>query len=258
MPADLIPAEQGALSAAHVGPDLTRRSLPDEMQLIRELATDDRVSVEKLAALMQLHERAEARDAEKQFNAAFRAASMEMPKIEKRGLIDMGGKGSMKFAKYEDVDNVVRAVEIKHGFTRSFLSEPCPGGILITCKLSHAAGHSERSTRQMPSDTGAGRNAMQAIGSASSYAKRYLTLDVWNIVTGGADDDANSADPISEDQARGIRDMLDFLALEPLDLARFWKLAESKTVEAIQLKNYKEVYEALRKSVEKREKGGLK
>ena len=65
MPAELIPADSGTL----------QRILPDEMQLIRELATDERVSVEKLAALMQLHERAEARDAEKQFNAAFRAAS---------------------------------------------------------------------------------------------------------------------------------------------------------------------------------------
>jgi hypothetical protein len=239
MPADLIPADSGTL----------QRILPDEMQLIRELATDERVSVEKLAALMQLHERAEARDAEKQFNAAFRAASMEMPRIEKRGLIDMGGKGSMKFARYEDVDKVVRAVEIKHGFTRSFLSEPCAGGILMTCKLSHAAGHSERSTRQMPADTGAGRNAMQAIGSASSYAKRYLTLDVWNIVTGGADDDANSADPITQEQAWGVRDMLDTLAMTPPRLAKFWAWAEATAPENIQRRNYERIHAELAKQL---------
>lgn len=244
MPAELIPAESvGTL----------QRILPDEMQLIRELATDERVSVEKLAALMALHERAEARDAEKQFNAAFRAASMEMPRVEKKGVIRMVkdgvDKGSLPFARYEDVDKVVRAVEIKHGFTRSFLSEPAAGGILITCKLSHSAGHSERSTRQMPPDPGPGRNAMQAIGSASSYAKRYLTLDVWNIVTGGADDDGNSADPISDEQAMGIRDMIDGLAMTPPRLSKFWAWAEATSPENIQRRNYDRIRAELAKQL---------
>ena len=146
-----------------------------EMQLIRDLATDDRVSVEKLAALMQLHERVESRDARKQFTAAFREASIEMPRIEKKGVIEMGAKGRMSFARYEDVDRIVRDVEIRHGFTRSFLSEPTETGILLTCVLSHAAGHSERSTRWMPPDPGPGRNGMQAPSAASlSQLKRAL------------------------------------------------------------------------------------
>jgi hypothetical protein len=219
MPADLIPAEQGALQLRD---DMSVQRQPTPMEMIAAIARDPSIPIDRISALVGLQERMEEREAERLFNAAFRAASMEMPKIEKRGLIDMGGKGSMKFAKYEDVDKVVRAVEIKHGFTRSFLSEPCPGGILITCKLSHAAGHSERSTRQMPSDTGAGRNAMQAIGSASSYAKRYLTLDVWNIVTGGADDDGNSADPITQEQMHDLDQWLKYLALEPGRLAKVW------------------------------------
>jgi ERF superfamily len=218
-----------------------------EMQLIRDLATDNRVGVEKLAALMQLHERAEARDAHKQFTSAFRAASMEMPRVEKRGVIDMGAKGRMAFARYEDVDRIVREVEIRHGFTRSFLSEPSGTGILITCVLSHAAGHSERSTRQMPPDPGPGRNSMQAIGSASSYAKRYLTLDVWNIVTANADDDANSADPIDSQQWIVIKDMLDRLAMEPARVAEFWAWAEAKTPETIQRRNYARIHAELSK-----------
>ena len=50
--------DQGELLVTEV----TATTPSQEMQLLRELATDDRVSVEKLAALMQLHERAEARD----------------------------------------------------------------------------------------------------------------------------------------------------------------------------------------------------
>jgi hypothetical protein len=218
-----------------------------EMQLIRDLATDDRVSVEKLAALMQLHERAEVRDARKKFTEAFRAASIEMPRVEKRGCIDMGGKGRIPFARYEDVDRIVREVEIRHGFTRSFLSEPTETGILITCVLSHAAGHSERSTRQMPADAGPGRNSMQAIGSASSYAKRYLTLDLWNVVTANADDDANSAEPVSREQAGALIDLLDRLAMEPARMQKFWLWAEAGSVDNIQRRNYARIHAELAK-----------
>src|SRR5580692_2699746 len=98
----------GPTNAIEIRAENYAKKPSQEIQLIRELATDDRVSVEKLAALMQLHERAEARDAHKQFTAAFRAASLEMPKVEKRGVIDMGAKGRMPFARYEDVDRIVR------------------------------------------------------------------------------------------------------------------------------------------------------
>lgn len=216
-----------------------------DIALIRELATDDRVSVEKLAALMQLHERAESRDARKQFTAAFREASIEMPRIEKKGVIDMGAKGKMSFARYEDVDRIVRDVEIRHGFTRSFLSEPTETGILLTCVLSHAAGHSERSTRWMPPDPGPGRNGMQAIGSAYSYAKRYLTIDVWNIVTCGADDDANRAEPVSGQQALEIKNMLSRLAMEPERLKKFWAWAEADQPIHIQRRNFARIHAEL-------------
>lgn len=235
---DLIP---------HAGGEVARSEPVTTLQLIREFAVDSRVDADKLGKLMELQERAEARDAEKQFNAAFALASAEMPRIAKNGAINLVKEGrslgSIPFAKYEDVDKVVRSVEGRHGFTRSFLSEPCAGGILITCKLSHAAGHSERSTRQMPPDPGPGRNAMQAIGSASSYAKRYLTLDVWNIVTGGADDDGNSADPITESQAMDVRQWLDLLALEPPKLAKFWAWIGPPAVspETIQKQQYDKV-----------------
>ena len=88
---------------------------------------------------------------------------------------------------------------------------------------------------------------MQAIGSASSYAKRYLTCEMWNVVTCGADDDANSAYPISEAESMEIAEMLDRLALEPARLAKFWAWAEATVVEEIQRRNFARVHAGLTK-----------
>lgn len=217
------------------------RAEPTTYDLIRELAADERVSVEKLAALMDLQERAEARNAEREFNADFAAASAEMPRVRKDGVIDMGGKGQMKFARYEDIDSAIRPVELRYGFTRTFLTEQTPTGVQMTCKLSHRGGHSERSSRFMPPDTGAGRNAMQAVGSASSYAKRYLTLDIWNIVTMGVDDDARAAHAITDEQAMRINTMVSDCDFTAAQRSKFLAWAGAASVEAIQEQDYQRV-----------------
>ena len=214
------------------------RQEPTVIEVIRELAVDDRVSVEKLAGLMQLQERAEARSAERDFNRDFAAALLEMPRITKNGTIDMGAKGQMKFAKYEDIDRALRPIESKYGFTRSFqTSQSSEQGITMTLVLAHRTGHCEKSTRHMPPDPGPGRNNMQAIGSASSYAKRYLTLDMWNIVCEGADDDGKAVGYITDKQVDEIRDMLAEIGYtpekDPAGLSKFLSMIPAKTVREI-------------------------
>ena len=238
--------QQETLPAMAEKPELMRtppplpalRQEPTVIEVIRELACDDRVSVDKLAGLMQLQERAEARNAEREFHRDFAAALLEMPRVSKNGTIDMGAKGSMKFARYEDVDKALRPIESKYGFTRSFqTAQSSEAGITMTLVLTHRAGHCERSTRHMPPDTGAGRNGMQAIGSASSYAKRYLTLDMWNIVCEGADDDAKSTGYVSQKQADEIADALAQIGYttssNPEGLSKFLSIIPAKTVREI-------------------------
>jgi hypothetical protein len=73
---------------------------------------------------------------------------------------------------------------------------------------------------------------------------------VWNIVTVGSDDDAQSADPISEDQALRLHDMLNHLAMTPPQMSKFWAFVDPsgviKTVEAIQRRDYERVAGALK------------
>ena len=231
------------------------RAEPTPMEMIAAIARDPSIPIDRIAALIGLQERMEAREAEKQFNADFAAAMLEMPKVAKRGAKKMGDKGTIMYATYDDVDATVRPIESKHGFARSFATRRDDKGVVMTLRLTHRAGHSITSERPCRPDPGPGRNDIQAEGSGESYSRRYLTLAVWNIVTVGADDDANSADPITDEQAMGLHEMLDYLAMEPSRLAKFWAFVGGGVhrVEDIQRKDFDRVSSSLRTECRKKE-----
>lgn len=250
-----LESSQGMAAAAAV---VERAVVPSSLlEIISAALVDPRVdNVEKLGKLLDLQERLDARAAEQEFNRDFAQAALDMPRVTKKGVIDLGGsKGKIPFAKYEDIDRVLRPIEARYGFSRSFSTEPAKDGILMTVCLAHRGGHHVKSTRFMPPDAGPGRNAMQAIGSASSYAKRYLTLDIWNIITEGQDDDASGSDPITDDQLQTIQNMLDELQMSPARMKKFLEFAKADGVAHIQRHRYDEVLLRLKEALEQRRQG---
>lgn len=155
------------------------------------LAKDPAVDVAKLSALLDMQEKMEARQAERQAIEAFTALSREMPRVKKNGTISLGaGKGSIAFAKWEDMDTVIRPLLVKYGFTLSFNSiERTGGGLTVTGELMHQSGHVRTAAIPLALDIGPGRNNLQAMGSTLSYGKRYCAEMLLNIVREAADDD---------------------------------------------------------------------
>jgi len=246
VPGELVPAAQQSLAL--------ERTEPTPMEIVAAIARDVTVPVERLSALLDFQERLEARESEKAFNAAFAQAMMEMPRVVKRGKKDMGGKGVIAYETYEDLDAAIRPIETRYGFARSFQLRPAPegkAGSVMTLRLTHRAGHSITSERLCRPDAGPGRNDTQAEGSGESYGRRYLTKAVWNIVTIGADDDGNSADPISEQQAWGLQDMLNALAMTPGQAEKFWGWVgpPAVNVATIQRKDYDRIAAWLKQRV---------
>jgi hypothetical protein len=215
------------------------------MEMIAAIARDPTIPIDRITALIGLQERMEAREAEKAYNQDFALAMLAMPRVAKHGRKDMREKGCIMYATYEDIDAAVRPIESNYGFARSFATRQADKGTVMTLRLTHRAGHSTTSERFCRPDPGPGRNEIQAEGSGESYSRRYLTLAVWNIVTVGADDDGNSADPISDEQAMKVQEMLDGLALTPPNMERFWKMAGSRTVTGIQKSKYADVHQKL-------------
>ncbi len=219
---------------------------PTMIEVIRELSHDPNVKIDVIAGLFQLQIQAEALEAERQFNIDLAAAMAEMPSVRKNAVKDMGTKGSIPYANYEQLDKIIRPIEKSHGFCRIFSTAPLEKpGTLMTLRLLHRGGHSITSTRYQPPDPGPGRNETQAIGSADSYARRYLTLAIWNIVTVGADDDGKMASAISEFQVNDMNSLISEIGMNVSAREMFFKIAGVNSVEEIPQHRYKDLMMAL-------------
>ena len=153
---------------------------------IVELASMPDFDVAKLDKLMDLQEREMNRLAKIAFNKDFTSMQSEITTVTK------SKQGhNYKYATLEDIVDIVRPTLEKHGFAVSF-GVNTTSDIIVTCTLMHKEGHSIETTMQLPADKSGSKNAVQAIGSSVSYAKRYTLSSLLNIATRD-DDDAQAA-----------------------------------------------------------------
>lgn len=181
------------------------------LDFIQRAAADPTVDIDKLERLIQLSERMQAKTAEGEFNAAMAEMQCEIPTIAERAK----GHGTIKYATLEDISDIVKPIMKANGFAISFKVEHTAAGLSVTGILMHRAGHREQTTMLLPLDTSGSKNAVQAVGSSTSYGKRYVMCALLNITTRGEDDDAYSAAPsanepmITDIQARQLNSILE-------------------------------------------------
>jgi hypothetical protein len=224
------------------------------LSVIAAAARDTSVDVGKMTALLDFKERVEAKEAEKAFNQAFARIQLKTPRVKKDGCIDFGsGKSKIPFATWENVDAVMRPLLHAEGFAQSFRSKATASGACLVLVVTHAQGHCETSEMQLPADTGPGRNQLQACGSAMSYCKRYLTLEFWNVVTEGQDDDAKKAFPLNADQLNNVISMVDACELSAAAVKSFLAFAHADSLETIQQHRYDDVMVALKKKLSQKQ-----
>src|SRR6185369_16053389 len=143
----------------------------DMMAALARAAANPNVDPARMTELLKLHRELTADRALVAFNSALARLQSSLPQIEKRGhILNREGKVQSKWAKIEDIDDVIRKPCAEEGFSFAFDSKPTTGGIEFSCKLSHRDGHSETKTLVLPIDNGPGRNAVQSMGSTTSYA----------------------------------------------------------------------------------------
>jgi len=182
------------------------------MAVISRAASDPTCDIDKLERLMAMHERMQARDAEADFNAAMAAMQSDIPSIAERGAIVVNGQKRSDYATFEDINDVIKPIMQTHGFAITFKVENVPAGLSVTGILMHRAGHRESTTMLLPLDTSGSKNAVQAVGSSTSYGKRYVMSALLNLTTRGEDDDGHAAVPtanVTAAQAAGIKALLE-------------------------------------------------
>lgn len=218
------------------------------LQVIQRAAADPACDIEKMERLMAMHERMQAKNAEQAFNAAMAAMQCDIPTVGE-GAQNTHTKNT--YATLDDINVVLKPIMQRHGFAITFKVDHQANGISITGILMHSAGHREQTTLLLPVDVGAGRNAVQAVGSSTTYGKRYVMCALLNITTGEARDD-DGVGAAADLKAAALDDLLQRVAdaKTPDQVTKVWQSG----VTVMKAAQDKEGYEELKAAVSKRGK----
>jgi hypothetical protein len=214
------------------------------ISMIERAARDPAVDIDKMQRLLDMRAAEASRLAKVGYAAALSAMQTELPVITKRGTIKLGNDASKNpsYALWEDINDAIKPVMAKHGFALSFRTGRDGDKIMVTGILSHKEGHSEETTMLLPIDTGPGRNAVQSIGSSTSYGKRYTAAALLNLTSRGEDDDGSSTGTISEEQVGQLRSLIVEVAA---DIPKFCRYMKVERIEDIRSKDFDRAVTAL-------------
>lgn len=213
-----------------------RLPAPQAPLSIVEFAIKNGAGIDTVERLVAMQERAMAREARSAYMAALAEMQGELPVIERNGRITIREKGneavvkqSTPYALWEDINEAIKPVLKTHGFALSFRTGVAGDGKLtVTGILSHRDGHQEETTMSLPHDSTGSKNAVQAVGSSTSYGKRYTASALLNLTSRGEDDDgkaggAKAADSQQALSAEQIETLQKRLVSLGVDIPRFYQ-----------------------------------
>lgn len=105
-----------------------------------------------------------------------------------------GQKGTTEYMHATLADVCAAAIKglAEVGISHQWEVEQKDGVITVTCILTHAQGHNERTRMHGPPDPSGSKNAIQAIGSAVTYLQRYTLLAATGLAAKDIDTDGRS------------------------------------------------------------------
>lgn len=220
------------------------------LAIIQRAAKDPSCDVEKMERLLAMAERMQAKDAEKQFAAAFASLQSNMPTIHAvKAVPDKNGNLKYRYAPLEEIMPKVMPALHAHGFTMTFDSEIKDGRAIARCTIQHVAGHSRTNTSMARIGSGPpGSSEAQGDGAAATYAKRRALCDALSIVSEIDTDGRRQADaqdegaPIDFAQAQTLRELVRDTGS---DEAAFLKYAGASKYEEIGAVKYDMLFRAL-------------
>ena len=191
--------------------ELAAAAAPSLLTTIADLARDPACDVEKLRALIGMQRDVMAEQARIAFDAAMADAQAEMVPVVRHAT---NAHTKSRYARLEDIDNAIRPVITRHGFSLTFNNpDQTPDAIVVTCAVAHRDGHmrsykiagarDDKGSQGNPNKT-----PIQAIGSTISYLRRYLTCMIFNVALTNDDTDGNEISPITARQARDLETLL--------------------------------------------------
>ena len=200
----------GPTAVAHRAPDEGTQlaTVPNNsgavFALLERIMTDATLPMERVNQAFDFYMRVRAYEAKLAYDAALAAAQAEFPPITKnRRVLFTSSKGTTDY-RHEDLANLIETIGpilAKHGISYKWrtvneVNEP----IVVTCILTHKAGHSEENTLRGPRDDSGNKNSLQGIASAVNYLERY-TFKASVGVASRHDDDGKAGGGTPEPEA---------------------------------------------------------
>ena len=191
--------------------------------MIMRAASDPAIDVNKFERLMAMHKDMAAADAQRAYDENLAAMQSQLPVITRRGKIEIRKKDaqgnrtgdveqSTGYARWEDINEAIKPVLKKFGFSLSFRVGTATDGKLTVTGILARAGHREETMITLMHDSTGSKNSVQAVGSSTSYGKRYTASALLNLTSRGEDDDGKAGGapiPISAEQLKALIKLAD-------------------------------------------------
>lgn len=206
------------------------------MQML-ELAVSSGASPEALEKIMNLHERWEAAQAKKAFDAAMAAVKANLPTIIKTKKVSGGGGYGFKHETLTGIAKLIDPVLSENGLSYRFRTSSDATTVTVICVMSHKLGHSEETSLTGPHDKSGGKNSIQAVGSAVTYLERYSLKAALGMAAADDDDAAlvDKGENITQEQQDKL---IEALEAKGADRAKFLKWAKVESVDQILSSQY--------------------
>ncbi|KKL79995.1 hypothetical protein LCGC14_2009210, partial [marine sediment metagenome] len=151
-----------------------------------ELALKQKAPIEQLEKLLALQERWDAQQAKKAYYSSLSKFQAECPPILKT---KAGYADRYHYAPLDKIIDVIKDSMFENGLTYRWEQQDKNDKIIVTCIITHVAGHSEKTSLEGAADTSGSKNDIQARGSTVQYLRRYTLESVLGIATSSIDVD---------------------------------------------------------------------
>jgi len=165
------------------------------------------VDTDTLQKFMDLQERFEAGEARKAYAADMAKCQAKMPVIASDA---SNSQTSSLYATLGKINSMIAPVYTRYGFSMSFDEQPLENDEIRTrARVIHKMGHVEEFTYDLPLDLSGikgntNKTAIHAKGSTTTYARRYLTMMIFNLAVGD-DLDGNLPGGVATDDEQAMK-----------------------------------------------------
>lgn len=231
-----------------------------DFQSLMAMAVEKEGAIDVIERLREMRNDELARDAEREFQAAFAEFKQRCPAIprNKKGK-EFAARGGVKshimYAPLDTAQSIVDPLLFELGFSYWWTSEATPEAVTTTCHLRHAGGQERTSSMSLPITTIPQATKSQEHGGTRTMNKRLTLEDVLGLQltddVDGADD--GGSETLTAEQVAEVRSLIQRAGSnEPAVL----KVGKADSIEGIMQDKYDLIVDTLRVKVLRREAEG--